>query len=887
MREYFFTVDELPDLSLAKYSGLDSTGASGVISRHNAFLKQLHTIGELQQTSFHIYYAFNPEKDKGSRLTIAILCRVGDKSVKQEGTQEDEAKQLKSLLNSTALGEFYSFNLCNENPLPQKKYSFQSFLARSVTLKNSSDSMIFEKFFGVSKWKCNDSSRLYNVLKLLQQINTDIVYRVDLFPVSYSEKIQADLLPHMNMLRGRAAFKSSASGGALGTTVLRDENADAAYRRLKDFCEDISESVHFLANITALSNDSAIGRIILEYAASEIVTEGAFESAYNNGSFDNSANMDIESSALILKNNLDLEKFENLRYVSQLYTVDEIKGFFSLPVLFDNENIEMRKESDPFLSSGDIKIGEDKNGYPVFIPLSLFTKHTYISGVPGSGKTYTMKHLITSLWIDNGIPLLIFEPAKQEYRGLYEMNNEIMGKMILFSPGANTHFPLFINPFEVPQGITVSEHITNIVNVFEGAFDLPSPLPFLLNSAIEQAYTEHGWEFSDYGGRNFHSFPMMGEVYKNVEYILEHSSYGAENMGNLKAMLQTRIGSLLSREKGDVFDIPLSTLEPKLWTKKAILIELEGLGEDTANFLTLLISTIIRETIKAEPVVEGKTLRHVVFFEEAHNLIGTTAEVSKDSPDAKASSTKFIVKMLAEVRALKEGIVIADQLPSSIAPQVLKNTGFKLAHRQMSAEERQLLGQVMSADSFQLENLAKFSGGRALMMYEGGSGSDNILKPFEVQVKTKYKFSSDTPDNERLNEMLKSNSQRVKITILNLKALITKEIFIIRSFGKYVDFVNKNSTLSAEQLREKGLFVTIKQAMLECLDNQRKLKRCKDIYAKLLSDISNDFSSISEQQLKGFTDCKRQLDEKLIPKYNKMVEELQGIYNRAHNSGEV
>ena len=42
-----------------------------------------------------------------------------------------------------------------------------------------------------------------------------------------------------------------------------------------------------------------------------------------------------------------------------------------------------------------------------------------------------------------------------------------------------------------------------------------------------------------------------------------------------------------------------------------------------------------------------------------------------------------------------------------------------------------------------------------------------------------------------------------------------------------------------------------------------------------------------EQQLKGFTDCKRQLDEKLIPKYNKMVEELQGIYNRAHNSGEV
>ncbi|EKC62797.1 hypothetical protein LEA_11657, partial [human gut metagenome] len=37
--------------------------------------------------------------------------------------------------------------------------------------------------------------------------------------------------------------------------------------------------------------------------------------------------------------------------------------------------------------------------------------------------------------------------------------------------------------------------------------------------------------------------------------------------------------------------------------------------------------------------------------------------------------------MLAEVRALGEGIVIADQLPTAMAPEVLKNTGLKLGHR--------------------------------------------------------------------------------------------------------------------------------------------------------------------------------------------------------------
>ena len=75
MREYFFVINELPDLSLAKYTGLDNTGAAGVISRHSAFLKQLHTIGELSHMSFHIFYAYDAGKEKGSRLTIT-LCLI-------------------------------------------------------------------------------------------------------------------------------------------------------------------------------------------------------------------------------------------------------------------------------------------------------------------------------------------------------------------------------------------------------------------------------------------------------------------------------------------------------------------------------------------------------------------------------------------------------------------------------------------------------------------------------------------------------------------------------------------------------------------------------------------------------------------------------------------
>ena len=121
--------------------------------------------------------------------------------------------------------------------------------------------------------------------------------------------------------------------------------------------------------------------------------------------------------------------------------------------------------------------------------------------------------------------------------------------------------------------------------------------------------------------------------------------------------------------------------------------------------------------------------RHVMFFEEAHNLIGPTAEQSADgNTDTKTAATAFVVKMLAEVRALGEGIVIADQLPTAMAPEVIKNTSLKIGLRITAQDDRGLLGGTMSADEVQLERMGVFSPGHALCSYEP------LLKPFEVQI---------------------------------------------------------------------------------------------------------------------------------------------------------
>lgn len=145
--------------------------------------------------------------------------------------------------------------------------------------------------------------------------------------------------------------------------------------------------------------------------------------------------------------------------------------------------------------------------------------------------------------------------------------------------------------------MALAEHIGNLKNVFDGAFSMDPPMPFLLDRAIERVYRNKGWLPYMLNNGDL-PYPTMGELYTTLEKILDETDYEGEVKGNLKSVLQVRIGSLLSREMGDVFDVPESTIAPDDWLKRPAVIELEAMGSGPANFLTLMLSTLIRESLK-------------------------------------------------------------------------------------------------------------------------------------------------------------------------------------------------------------------------------------------------------------------------------------------------
>lgn len=584
--------------------------------------------------------------------------------------------------------------------------------------------------YSIMEWIPNELGRLYNVLKLMEGYNETAALRIDLFPVDIAEAFTDNMAPIVNELRQRMAQHDQG----------RDDNCDSIQKSIDALTKKLMKFPQFYANIIALADHRDIAVMLVDSVGAEAVESGSYhvrELSRDSETMDGFEIYSYDHTVIVdSKTKSDSNNYMS-NYVS-LYTLDEIRPMFSFPVLYPGENIECMKETDPEFQTGnnsDLYLGDSSNGYEVNFPVSLFKKHAFIAGVPGAGKTNTLLYMVSELWTKFHIPFLVLEPAKQEYRALAKASKlpgyELLKEVCIFSPGADTRFPLHINPFQFPIGLTLAEHIANLNAVFAGAFELPPPSPHFIDTCIEQVYIDKGWNINSRNDGKL-EYPTMQELYDSLKVAVEHSNYQGETRGNLQSVLEVRVGSLLKREIGSVYNVKKSSFLPEEWLDRPVIIELEALGEGPANFMALLISTLLRETLKIRRT-QNKTktkhgINHVIFYEEAHNLVGPTQENIGDKVDPKVSATKFLVKMLAEVRALNEGIVIADQLPTVMAPEVLKNTGLKIGHRITASDDRELLGSTMSASADQLAEQSIYMPGEALVFYEG------LQKPFKMRL---------------------------------------------------------------------------------------------------------------------------------------------------------
>src|SRR6185369_16803496 len=86
-----------------------------------------------------------------------------------------------------------------------------------------------------------------------------------------------------------------------------------------------------------------------------------------------------------------------------------------------------------------------------------------------------------------------------------------------------------------------------------------------------------------------------------------------------------------------------------------------------------------------------------------------------ETVDTQAKAVTMFTDMLAEMRAYGEGFVVADQIPTKLAPDVLKNSNIKIVHRLSAPDDRAAVAASINLTDEQSRHLIALQPGYAVV----------------------------------------------------------------------------------------------------------------------------------------------------------------------------
>ncbi|MEW6367238.1 MAG: DUF87 domain-containing protein [Acidobacteriota bacterium] len=360
-----------------------------------------------------------------------------------------------------------------------------------------------------------------------------------------------------------------------------------------------------------------------------------------------------------------------------------------------------------------------------YVPPKSLTKHTFITGITGAGKTNTCLALLRVAYEREQVPFLVIEPAKTEYRVL--LADPVMGRELqVFTLGDETTSPFRLNPFHFARGYPLLTHIDLLKAVFNASFPMYASMPYILEEAVLDVYTDRGWDLSRSENRFIDAskddyvpyLPTIEDLYRQIDVVVERKKYAQQLSMDISAALKARIKSLLIAGKGSMLNTRNSYPAELLFGKPSVM-ELKNVGDDAekAFLMALLLINLYEYCETARHY--GGGLQHITLIEESHRLLkNIPPALSAESANPRGKAVEMFSDILAEIREYGEGFIIVDQVPAKLTPDVLKNTNLKILHRIVAEDDRQSVGNAMNLTQEQKEHVVRLRVGQAVVHNE-------------------------------------------------------------------------------------------------------------------------------------------------------------------------
>lgn len=449
-----------------------------------------------------------------------------------------------------------------------------------------------------------------------------------------------------------------------------------------------------------------------------------------------------------------------------------------------------------------VHVGQEYEDEKVLLDINVLTKHMFITGTTGSGKSNTMYLLLKGLY-DKDKKFLVIEPAKGEYKHVF---GSMEGVSVYGSNPFKTQL-LRINPFEFPEAVHVFEHIDRLVEIFNACWPMYAAMPVVLKKAITDAYERCGWDlYSSKLDIHYEQrlFPTIDDVVMALRDFINNSEYSADTKGDYKGSIETRLVSLSEGLTGMMLNNTVGNIPDKeLFTKNTIIdLSLIGNTETKALLMGLLIMKM-NEFYLSQGGEINSELRHVTVLEEAHNLLKRTSkEQSQESSNLAGKSVEMICNSIAEMRTYGEGFIIVDQSPSQVDMAAIRNTNTKIIMSLPEAEDRQCAGKSIGLNDGQIEEIGRQKQGEAIVYQNDWEEPvqcrinkyDGEIEPY-IDVEDSFKSQEDTKVLKNIMDFLYSycnkkdieNIDKLRNEILNCHMLSATKFVLLDLLDDYTE----------------------------------------------------------------------------------------------------
>ena len=375
------------------------------------------------------------------------------------------------------------------------------------------------------------------------------------------------------------------------------------------------------------------------------------------------------------------------------------------------------------------------------------SRHTFVCGATGGGKSQTVRALLEALSRERP-PLrwLVIEPAKAEYARMAGRLSEVPdADVLVIRPGDPRAAPAAMNPLQPAslepgnpdRTFPLQSHADLVRGLFLAAFQAEEPFPQVLSRALTQCYEASGWDLATGeplrrwdrtsgqprpGAADlcYPRFPGLGDLQLAARRVVDEIGYADDIKKNVRGFVDIRLGSLRHGTPGRFFEGG-HPLDFAALLQRNVVVEIEGITNDQdkafvmgAVLIGLYEHLLLEERDSFAATRSPSRFRHLTVIEEAHRLLRS---VPADSPAA--HSLELFASLLAEVRAYGAGIVVAEQIPSKLIPDVIKNTALKVVHRLPAADDREVVGATMNLSPEQSSYVVTLDPGVAAIFADG------------------------------------------------------------------------------------------------------------------------------------------------------------------------